>query len=72
MYAAKQRGPAYTGSLPSRGANDRLPVALPGEDGYVAGDDDAPTGSLGAPRAVKNRVDHDFDVPPRERNAGTP
>lgn len=72
MYAAKQRGPAYTGSVPSRGANDRLPVALPGEDGYVAGDDDAETVSIDAPRAVKNRVDHDFDVPPRERNAGTP
>jgi hypothetical protein len=73
MYAGKQRGPAYTGSLSSRGASDKLPVALPGEDGYVAADDDdAPTGSLGAPRAVKNRVDHDFDFPARERNAGTP
>jgi hypothetical protein len=48
-------------------------VALPGEDGYAdADDDDAPTGSLGAPRAVKNGVDHDFDLPARERNAGTP
>ncbi len=73
MYAAKPRGPAYTGSVASRGANDRVPVALPGEDGYVAGDDDdAPTGSLGAPHAIKNRMDHDFDIPARERNAGTP
>ncbi len=72
MYAAKQRGPAYTGSVPSRGTNDRLPVALPGEDGYVAGDDDAPTGSIDAPRKVKNSMDHDFDLPARERNAGIP
>ena len=31
-YAAKQHGPAYTGSI---GSNDKLPVAVPGADGIA-------------------------------------
>lgn len=46
VYASKQRSPAYTGSLPTKAASDRLPLAIAGEDGYVAGDDDAATDPL--------------------------
>jgi len=50
VYASKQRGPAYTGSLPTKAASGMSPVAVPGQDGYVAGeDDDAVTGSIAAP-----------------------
>jgi hypothetical protein len=62
MYAAKQRGPAYTGSIATK-APDNEPIAIPGEDGYVAGeDDDAVTGSIGGASRVKIGVDHDFDL----------
>jgi hypothetical protein len=61
MYAAKQRGPAYTGSIAGN-ARDKEPVAVPGEDGYVAGDDDDVTGSIGWPRSLNHGVDHDFDL----------
>ncbi|HEY1475513.1 MAG TPA: extensin family protein [Pseudolabrys sp.] len=48
LYASKHGTPAYTGSLAVPAG--KLPVALPGQDGYVAGDDDdAVTGSIGAP-----------------------
>jgi Extensin-like protein C-terminus len=47
LYASKQRGPAYTGSVATKVASGKTPVAIPGEDGYVAGeDDDAVTGSI--------------------------
>ena len=36
VYASKQRGPAYTGSLPTT-ASGKLPVAIPGEDGLCRG-----------------------------------
>ena len=61
MYAAKQRGPAYTGSIATK-ARDKAPVAVPGEDGYVAGEDDDVIGSIGWPRSLKHAVDHDFDL----------
>ncbi len=54
-YAARQRGPAYTGSI----AAQSPPVANPGEDGYVADDDrdGAATGSVvvapHAPRGIR-------------------
>jgi hypothetical protein len=57
-YAAKQRGPAYTGSIATQGAGISQTV-LPGEDGYVADDDrdEAPTGSVvvapHAPRGLR-------------------
>jgi len=40
MFAAKQRGPAYTGSIdtPASVDSDKIPVAVPGADGYVADD----------------------------------
>ena len=47
VYAAKHGAPAYTGSIAKMSSRARkLPVALPGEDGFVADDD--VTGSLGA------------------------
>ena len=50
VYASKQRGPAYTGSIGKAG---KPPVAVPGEDGYVADEDDdaTVTGSIAAGRA---------------------
>jgi hypothetical protein len=57
VYANRHRVPTYTGSvaIPAR----KLPVAVPGQDGYVAGeDDDSVTGWIGAPRGV----DRDFDL----------
>lgn len=59
VYAAKHGAPAYTGSILSR--EKKLPIAEPGEDGYVADDDGEVTGSIGAQRAT-NGVDHDFDL----------
>jgi hypothetical protein len=66
VYAAHQRGPAYTGSIASKAAKDKAPVAIPGEDGYVADeDDDAPTGSITARPAKSNEAvpgaDGEFD-----------
>src|SRR5450631_1814826 len=56
VYPSKHGAPAYTGSLATQA--NKLPVAVPGQDGYVAGeDDDAVTGSIGAPRSVAGGVD---------------
>jgi hypothetical protein len=69
IYAGKQRGPAYTGSVATQVANpNALPVAVAGEDGYVADEDgDEPvTGSIKA--AVPQRkmaipgADGEFDA----------
>jgi hypothetical protein len=51
VYASKQRGPAYTGSIATVIETGKLPAALPGEDGYIADEDDdaALTGSIAAP-----------------------
>ena len=63
IYASKRHGPAYTGSLPAKAASSKLPVAIAGADGYVAGeDDDAVTGSIGEPGNMTGGVDHDFDL----------
>jgi hypothetical protein len=59
VYAAKHGAPAYTGSVTR---TTKLPVAVPGQDGYVAGDDDDVTGSIGAPRRIIGGIDHDFDT----------
>ena len=62
VYASRQRGPAYTGSIKkapvSIGALIRgLPDALPGEDGYVADeDDDGVTGSIPEPAAEEKKI----------------
>jgi hypothetical protein len=66
LYASHQRGPAYTGSIASKGAKDKAPVAIPGEDGYFADDeDDAPTGSISAKPGKANvavpGADGEFD-----------
>ena len=47
QFASKMRGPAYTGSISSKAS---LPVAPPGEDGYVADEDgdEGVTGSIPA------------------------
>jgi hypothetical protein len=66
VYASKQRGPAYTGSLPIKAASGNPPIAIPGEDGYVAGEDDeAVTGSIAAPP----RPAHDQVYPINDRTA---
>ncbi len=59
VYASQHRAPAYTGSI---GKAAKLPVAVPGQDGYVAGDDDDMTGSIGAIRRTGSEIDHAFDV----------
>ena len=46
VYASKQLGPAYTGSIATKAKSGKAPVAIPGEDGYVADDDTAVTGSI--------------------------
>ena len=67
VYASKQRGPAYTGSVPTKAAKGKLPTAVPGEDGYVADEDDdaAVTGSISPVPAKSNAAvpgaDGDFD-----------
>ena len=53
VYASKHGAPAYTGSVPRR--RRKLPIAVPGQDGYVAGDDDDVTGSIGAVRRATRR-----------------
>ncbi len=59
VYAGKHGAPAYTGSIAKA---SKLPVAVPGQDGYVAGDDDDVTGSIGAVRRTGSEIDHEFDV----------
>jgi hypothetical protein len=55
IYAGHRRGPAYTGSIGTKAARGNAPVAIPGEDGYVADeDDDAPTGSISAKPGKSN------------------
>jgi len=56
VYAAKHGAPAYTGSI-SRAS--KLPVAIPGEDGYVADDDGEVTGSIAA-RPRTTGTDHEI------------
>jgi hypothetical protein len=57
-YAAKQRGPAYTGSIATQSAGISQ-SALPGEDGYVADEERevAPNGPVAvaphAPRGMR-------------------
>ena len=52
LYAARHRNPAYTGSLPA----PNRPLAVPGQDGYVADTDaDAVTGSI-APAANREAI----------------
>ena len=57
IYASKHGGKTYTGSIATQTANDKVPLAMPGEDGYVTDDDgdETVTGSItkhaGAARA---------------------
>jgi hypothetical protein len=68
MYASHQRGPAYTGSIATKAAKPgKEPVAIPGEDGFVADDDDdaGVTGSITRAPAKPNTAipgaDGEFD-----------
>jgi len=67
VYASKQRGPTYTGSVTAQTPKSGTPpIAVPGEDGYVADeDDDAVTGSIAAPAPQHTMAtpgaDGDFD-----------
>jgi len=76
VYAAKHGAPAFTGSIARFSTKARkLPVAVPGEDGYVRDSDDDVTGSIGAVHRTGKEIDHDFDVeqapaaPPRRSAA---
>ena len=69
VYASKHGAPAYTGSLATQA--NKLPVAVPGQDGYVADEDgDAMvTGSIAAvPKKATSAVpgaDGEFDDAPQ-------
>lgn len=68
LYASKHGVPAYTGAVPTRA--NTLPVAVPGQDGYVASDDNDTmvTGSIGAFSLTAKRAavdtDGEFDAAP--------
>jgi Extensin-like protein C-terminus len=51
VYASKQRGPSYTGSIAAIIETGKVPTALAGEDGFIADEDEdaAVTGSIAAP-----------------------
>ncbi len=50
IYAAKHGAPAYTGSVPTKAASGNPPLAIAGQDGYVADEkNDAAAGSIAAP-----------------------
>jgi hypothetical protein len=61
-YAAKQRGPAYTGSI--AGQASKAGTAVPGADGHVLDADDDVTGSIGKKDAVSDREEADEVAPP--------
>ncbi len=67
IYASKQRGPRYTGSIASQAEKGgKPPVAVPGDDGYVADEDgdEAVTGSIGASakrHVTTPGIDGEFD-----------
>ena len=65
LYASKQRGPAYTGSITTKAAIGKTPVAIPGEDGFVpdADDDAAVTGSIPAKAPHRKAAPYDMAVP---------
>jgi hypothetical protein len=74
IYASKH-GPAYTGSIPTKAANNNLPSAIPGEDGYVPEDDEVVTGTIAAMKARSDKMMADDDeaptgsiTPPLRRN----
>jgi hypothetical protein len=68
IYASKQHGPTFTGSVATQAAKITQPIAVPGADGYVAdadADDDAVTGSIPQMPAPSNvavpGADGEFD-----------
>jgi hypothetical protein len=66
IYASKQRGPRYTGSIAAQaGKIGKPPLAVPGEDGDVADEDGdaAVTGSIAAPAARHKPARHATAIP---------
>ncbi len=63
LYASKHGVPAYTGSVAARAG--KLPVAVPGQDGYVVGDesDAMVTGSIARKPAMAD-ADDESDAAP--------
>ncbi len=62
VYAAKHGAPAYTGSITKA---SKLPIAVPGEDGYVADADSDVTGSIaGAKKAAAIEPDFEEELEP--------
>jgi hypothetical protein len=66
MYAVKQRGPAYTGSIPAK-ADKKSPIAIPGQDG-LGEEDDIVTGSIAKARRASGTVNHDYDADEPKRD----
>jgi hypothetical protein len=70
VYASRHGTPAYTGSVPTKAASGKQPVAIPGEDGYVADEDGEAmvTGSIAAvPKKAQPAIagaDGEFDDAP--------
>jgi len=58
VYAAKHGAPAYTGSITRA---SKLPEAIPGEDGYVADDNDV-TGSIRGQSRAASGIDREVDA----------
>ncbi len=67
LYASRRGGTAYTGSIATPAVRDKAPIAIPGDDGFVAEDDsDATvTGSITARAAADHEAvpgaDGDFE-----------
>src|SRR4029077_2668776 len=71
LYAAKQRGPAYTGSIATKTKKfGHVLAAIPGEDGFVD-DDDGSTSSIssGWPRATGPSAHDDAAIRLEERRS---
>ena len=68
---ARQRGPAYTGSVaqPAAGKRGNAPIAIPGEDGDIDFEysDEFTTGAIGAPTAPQISAGTRQSVLPADR-----
>jgi hypothetical protein len=72
LYASKHGAPLYTGSVATQA--NKLPIAVPGQDGYVAGDDSVAkvTGFATVPQQVKPAIaatDGEFEAAPNVARA---
>jgi hypothetical protein len=64
VYASKQHGPSYTGSITTQAASD-VPVAIPGSDGYTP-DDDSDVVVTGS---ISTKVEMEQVIRPIDRSA---